>query len=107
MERGPGILPSEMPEAVTLQKPLPDDALRIVAKGEKEDGLTSHSSASPHQPPFSSGRRVQGKDAKTLPRLPHRRMMRLRPDARQRSDCWTLRQRPDLLIDELKPAILT
>jgi putative SOS response-associated peptidase YedK len=26
-------------EALTLQRPLPDDALRIVAKGEKEDGV--------------------------------------------------------------------
>jgi putative SOS response-associated peptidase YedK len=27
----------ETPDALSLQKPLPDDALRIVAKGEKED----------------------------------------------------------------------
>jgi hypothetical protein len=33
-------------------------------------------------------------------------MMRLRLDIRQRSDCRTPRQWPDLLIDELKPAIL-
>jgi hypothetical protein len=26
---------------VALQRPLPDDALRIVAKGEKEDGVSS------------------------------------------------------------------
>ncbi len=31
-------LQAETPEALALQKPLPDDALRIVAKGEKEDG---------------------------------------------------------------------
>jgi hypothetical protein len=27
------------PEALTLQRPLPADALRIVARGEKEDAL--------------------------------------------------------------------
>jgi hypothetical protein len=32
-------LPSK--EALTLQKPLPDGALRIVATGEKEDGLAA------------------------------------------------------------------
>jgi hypothetical protein len=26
------------PDALVLEKPLPDDALRIVAKGEKENG---------------------------------------------------------------------
>jgi putative SOS response-associated peptidase YedK len=31
-------LRAETPEALAVQKPLPDDALRIVAKGEKEDG---------------------------------------------------------------------
>ena len=31
-------LQAETPDALALQKPLPDDALRIVAKGEKEDG---------------------------------------------------------------------
>src|SRR5208282_4969302 len=31
----------EMPEAVTLQKPLPNGVLRIVARGEKEDGRHS------------------------------------------------------------------
>ena len=31
-------LEAEMIEALTLQRPLADDALRIVAKGEKEDG---------------------------------------------------------------------
>jgi putative SOS response-associated peptidase YedK len=31
-------LQAETPDALALQKPLPDGALRIVAKGEKEDG---------------------------------------------------------------------
>ena len=31
-------LEAETPDALKLQKPLPDDALRIVAEGEKEDG---------------------------------------------------------------------
>ncbi len=30
-------LEADTSEALTLQRPLPDDALRIVAKGEKED----------------------------------------------------------------------
>ena len=32
-------LESDTPAALALQKPLPDDALHIVAKGEKEDGV--------------------------------------------------------------------
>jgi hypothetical protein len=28
-------------DALKLQRPLPDDALRIVAKGEKEDGVAA------------------------------------------------------------------
>jgi hypothetical protein len=31
-------LEAETPDALVLEKPLPDGALRIVAKGEKEDG---------------------------------------------------------------------
>jgi putative SOS response-associated peptidase YedK len=31
-------LEADTPDALTLQRPLPDDALRIVAKGDKEDG---------------------------------------------------------------------
>lgn len=30
-------LEADTPDALALQRPLPDDALRIVAKGEKED----------------------------------------------------------------------
>ena len=30
-------LEADTPDALTLQRPLPDDALRIVARGEKED----------------------------------------------------------------------
>jgi putative SOS response-associated peptidase YedK len=30
-------LEADTPDALALQQPLPDDALRIVAKGEKED----------------------------------------------------------------------
>ena len=32
-------LEGETPAALTLQRPLPDEALAIVARGEKEDGL--------------------------------------------------------------------
>ena len=31
-------LTAEAPDALALQRPLPDEALRIVAKGEREDG---------------------------------------------------------------------
>jgi putative SOS response-associated peptidase YedK len=31
-------LSAATPDALDLQRPLPDDALRIVAKGEREDG---------------------------------------------------------------------
>jgi putative SOS response-associated peptidase YedK len=33
-------LEADTSDALTLQRPLPDDALRIVAKGEREDGVT-------------------------------------------------------------------
>jgi hypothetical protein len=32
-------LSEEMPAALELQRPLPDEALRIVAKGERSDGV--------------------------------------------------------------------
>jgi len=34
-------LGADTPDALELQRPLPDDALRIVSKGEKEDGVPS------------------------------------------------------------------
>jgi putative SOS response-associated peptidase YedK len=34
-------LEAEMPDVLTLQRPLPDDTLMIVASGEKEDGLAA------------------------------------------------------------------
>ncbi len=32
-------LMADAPKALELQRPLPDDALRIVARGQKQDGL--------------------------------------------------------------------
>ena len=34
-------LEADTPDALSLQRPLPDDALRIVAKGEREDGAVA------------------------------------------------------------------
>ena len=33
-------LTADTPKALAMQRPVPDDALRIVASGEKEDGAT-------------------------------------------------------------------
>jgi putative SOS response-associated peptidase YedK len=38
-------LSADAPKALELQRPLPDDALRIVASGEKEDRMTEPTSA--------------------------------------------------------------
>jgi hypothetical protein len=38
-------LEADTPDALALQTPLPDGALHIVARGEKEDCQTSHPSA--------------------------------------------------------------
>ena len=38
-------LEADMPDVLALQRPLPDDALMIVASGEKEDGLPVMASA--------------------------------------------------------------
>jgi len=34
-------LEADLPDALALQRPLPNDALRIVASGEKEDGVAA------------------------------------------------------------------
>jgi putative SOS response-associated peptidase YedK len=34
-------LEADTPDALALQRPLPDDTLSIVARGEKEDGLAA------------------------------------------------------------------
>ena len=43
---------ADVPKALGLQRPLPDDALRIVASGEKEDGLREEAIAGWDQDPM-------------------------------------------------------
>ena len=43
---------ADAPKALELQRPLPDDALQIVASGEKEDGLCPDAAPSRDQDPM-------------------------------------------------------